>query len=110
MEISQKAYKHCTVVKAEGRVDSETAVALQNTFAHLLDQGRPNIVFDMSGVEFMSSAGFRVLLGAQKRAKELSGEVVLAQVPDLIKDSLDLTGFTPLFTMYDDLTDAVGHF
>ncbi len=110
MEITTKTYKHCTVLKAEGRVDSETAVTLKNAFEHLLDHDQVNIVFDMSGLEYMSSAGFRVLLAAQKTAKEKGGEVVLAMTPPLIHESLELTGFNPLFTQYDNLTDAVGHF
>ncbi len=110
LEITTKAYKHCTVLKANGRVDSETAVALKNAFDHLLEHDQVNIVFDMSDLEYMSSAGFRVLLASQKTAKEKGGEVVLALVPELIADSLELTGFKPLFTLYDNLTDAVGHF
>ncbi len=110
MEITTKTYKHCTVIKASGRVDSETSVALRNAFEHLLDHDQANIVFDMSALEYMSSAGFRVLLSAQKTAKEKGGEVVLAMTPDLIAESLELTGFKPLFTLYDNLTDAVGHF
>ena len=110
MQTTIKAYKHCSVLKAVGRVDSDTAVALENAFTHLLEQGVANIVFDMSGLEYMSSAGFRVMLAAQKKAKEKGGEVVLALVPDLIRESLDLTGFTELFKIYDDVADAIGYF
>lgn len=110
MQITTKEYKSCTVLKAAGRVDSDTAVALENAFTHLLEHGSVNIVFDMSGLEYMSSAGFRVLLAAQQTAKKADGEVVLALVPELIKESLELTGFLPLFKIFDNLPDAIGNF
>ncbi|NQU31071.1 MAG: STAS domain-containing protein, partial [Anaerolineae bacterium] len=73
--------------------------------------GRYKIVFDMSDVEYMSSAGMRVLLSTQKECKRLNrGEVVLAVVSDRIKEALDLAGFIPLFTILDEVTPAVGYF
>jgi len=68
-------------------------------------------VIDMSQLEYMSSAGFRALLAAQRNCKRYNrGEVVLALVPDRIREALELAGFTELFKTFDDLLTAVGHF
>jgi len=65
----------------------------------------------LSGVEFMSSAGLRVLVNSQKNCRRFNrGELVLASVPKNICASLDLAGFVPLFKIFDDVTAAVGYF
>jgi anti-sigma B factor antagonist len=65
----------------------------------------------MSGVEFLSSAGLRVLINVQKTCKRWNrGELVLASVPQRIYESLDLAGFMPLFKFFDDVVEAVGSF
>jgi len=111
MEVSTTEYKHCDLVTASGRVDSSTAAQLAEVMDGITDAGRFKIVFDMSGVEFMSSAGLRVLISTQKNCKRYNrGEIVLAVVPQRIYEALDLAGFVPLFQFFDDVLDAVGTF
>lgn len=111
MEVTTSQYKHCDVVKAVGRVDSSTAPQLAEVMDGITNAGRHKIVFDMSDVEYMSSAGLRIMIGTQKICKRYNrGEVVLAMVPERIYDALDLAGFVPLFKFSDDVLDAVGNF
>jgi anti-sigma B factor antagonist len=73
--------------------------------------GRFKIVLDMSGLEYMSSAGFRALLSSQRVCKRYNrGEIVLATVPERVKEALELAGFTELFKTFDDAVEAVGNF
>lgn len=111
MEITTQNFKQCDLVAAKGRVDSATAADLNDAFEAITKGGRYKIVLDMSGVEYMSSAGMRVLIATQKECKKMGrGEVVLAAMPELIHDAFDLAGFLDLFAMYDEVTPAVGHF
>jgi anti-sigma B factor antagonist len=111
MEITAKQYKHCDVVTVKGRVDSSTAPKLSEALEAVINAGRYKIVIDMEGLEYMSSAGFRALIAAQRNCKHFNrGEVVLASVPDNINTSLELAGFTTLFKLFKDLTSAVGNF
>jgi len=65
----------------------------------------------MSGVDYMSSAGLRILINVQKTCKRYNrGELVLACVPQRIYEALELAGFVPLFRFYDNVTTAVGNF
>jgi anti-sigma B factor antagonist len=110
MEITTTQYKHSDLVKVTGRVDSFTAPKLAEVMEAITDSGRYKIVFDMTGLEYMSSAGLRVLISTQKTCKRYNrGEIVLASVPQRIYDALDLAGFIPLFKFYDDVTAAVGN-
>jgi anti-sigma B factor antagonist len=110
MEITVINYKNCDVVKVVGRVDSATAPKLSEALEALVNDGHFKIVVDLTDAEYMSSAGFRALLAAQKECKKFNrGEVALAVVPETIKSALDLTGMTTLFSTYDEVAAAVGN-
>ena len=111
MEVTTKEFKRCSLVQANGRIDSRTAPQLAEVFNKIIEADRFRIVFDMGGVDFVSSAGLRVLISTQKTCKRWNrGELVLAGVPQKIRDVLDLAGFVPLFKFYDTDVEAVGSF
>ena len=111
MEITLQKYKHCDLIAIKGKVDSFTAPELFKAFEKANNDGKFKIVVDMTDLEYMSSAGFRTLLVGQRNCKRYNrGEIILARVPKKIKDALELTGFTPLFKIFDDVTAAVGSF
>ena len=111
MEVTTNEYKHCDLVAVSGRVDSATANQLGEALDAITNNGRHKIVLDLNDVEYMSSAGLRVLISAQKTCKRYNrGEVVLARVPERIYEALDLAGFVPLYKFYDNVLDAVGSF
>lgn len=111
MEVTTKQFKRSDLVTATGRIDSQTAPQLAEVFDAITEADRFKIVFDMSGVEFLSSAGLRVLINVQKTCKRWNrGELVLANVPQRIQETLDLAGFVPLFQFSDDVLEAVGSF
>jgi anti-sigma B factor antagonist len=111
METKVTSYKHCDMVKANGRIDSATAPKFAEAMQNITDQGRFKIILDFSELDFISSAGLRVLINTQKTCKRYNrGEVVLAKVPANIYAALDLSGFTSLFQIFDDVLSAVGNF
>lgn len=111
MAITTNEYKHCTLVKMDGRIDSNTGDSLMEAFEAVQNDGVYKIVFDMTDVEFMSSKGWWVLIQTQKACKRYNrGELVLAAVPQKILDSLDLVGMKHYFNIYDDVISAVGAF
>ena len=71
MEISSTQYKHCVVVKVTGRVDSSTSPILAEEFGRINNDGHYKIVLDFSGIEFISSAGLRVLIATLKELQTL---------------------------------------
>ncbi len=111
MEVTTDQFKRCDLVTATGRIDSNTAPQLAKVFTSINEEDRFKIVFDMSGVEFISSAGLRVLISTQKTCKRWNrGEMVLANVPQQVYEVMDLAGFIPLFKFYDSVVEAVGSF
>jgi anti-sigma B factor antagonist len=111
MEITSQRFKHCDLIRVKGKVDSYTAPDLIKAMKAVTDEGRFKIVLDMSSLDYMSSAGFRALLVGQRTCKRYNrGEIVLSEVPKKILEAFDLTGFTPLFKFFNDITTAVGNF
>jgi anti-sigma B factor antagonist len=111
MEITSQKFKHCDLLSVSGKVDSFTAPDLIKAIEALNSDNRFKIIIDLSKLEYMSSAGFRALLLGQRNCKRYNrGEIVLAMVPKKVMDALELTGFTPLFKIFDEITPAVGNF
>ncbi len=109
MELSLENFKHCDLIKIKGRVDSQTSPELAEVLNERFDEGRYKLVVDMSDVEFISSAGLRVLINAQKACRQFNrGEIILAAVPERIYETLDLAGLLPLFPIKEDVLHAVG--
>jgi anti-sigma B factor antagonist len=109
MEIVHTQYKHSDVIKPNGRVDSATSPQFEDSMQAVISKNRYNLVVDMSGIEFISSAGLRVLISSQKKCREKNGDVVLAAPSDKIRATLELAGFHTLFSIYTDLISAVGN-
>ena len=110
MELSTTQYKRCELVKAIGRIDSNTAPDLEKAFNEIIESGKSGIVFDMAEVDFISSRGLWVLLETQKACKKNKGKLVLVNVSEDMQQSLDLAGVKHFIEMYDDTTSAVGSF
>ncbi|MBQ5954348.1 MAG: STAS domain-containing protein [Firmicutes bacterium] len=84
-------------VKVEGRLDTATAPALEEELAEVMDEAE-ELVFDLEGLEYMSSAGLRILLATQKKMA-LKGGMKVVNVNDVIKEIFDITGFSDILTI-----------
>ena len=84
-------------VKVEGRLDTATAPELENELAEVLDEAE-ELVFDLEGLEYMSSAGLRIMLATQKKMSAKGGMTV-TNVNDVIGEIFDITGFSDILTI-----------
>lgn len=80
-----------------GRLDTSTAPELEAELDSLLDN-TTNLVFDMRGLEYISSAGLRIILKAQK-AMNRKGSMKLIHVPEAVMEVFDITGFVDFLTI-----------
>ena len=110
MEISTKEMKRVSLVTVSGRVDSATAPDFDKALQTLIQANRNQIVVDLKGVDYMSSAGIRALVSALKAAKGGGGDLCIAQPSARVRDVLDLAGLNTIFAVYEDLIEAVGSF
>lgn len=91
------------IIRAEGRVDSSNASELEAATLGAIGEGGGALVFDLSELVYMSSAGLRVLLVALKACKAGGRPVGLAAVQENVGKVLDMSGFGAMFTLGDDV-------
>ena len=99
MDIQKEKRSGVTVVAPRGRIDSVTSSALEQALVQSLDAGERRLVVDLTGVDFISSAGLRVLLVLAKRLGGGKGSVVLCSLSDPVRQVFELAGFLSLFTI-----------
>ena len=80
-----------------GRLDTTTAPELENAIKENI-AGVTNLVMDFAGLEYLSSAGLRVILGAQKTMNK-QGEMVIRNVNETINEVFEITGFIDILTI-----------
>jgi anti-anti-sigma factor len=99
MQISEERKDGVTAVAVSGRIDSTTSATLDDHLAALAAAGDHRIVMDLSGVDFISSAGLRVMLSLAKRTKQHHGALVLCGLSGPVREVFALAGFLPLFAV-----------
>jgi anti-anti-sigma factor len=110
MELEITEHKRVSVVSITGRVDGSTAGDFEDALNNLTQTGKNNIVLDMASVDFVSSAGLRVLVNTRKAVKAAGGDIVLAKPSEQVVETLDIAGLDVLFEQYEDRETAVGSF
>ena len=106
IDITQQQQDQTIVVEPRGRLDSTTAGELESHLLSLLDQGQSQLVVDFIQLDYISSAGLRVLLMAAKRVKALQGSLALCCMKDSIREVFEMSGFDRIFAIYASREDA----
>ena len=97
MTIEKKINQEETTLIVSGRLDTQTAPELETTLDEVLP-GLKELTFDLTNLEYVSSAGLRVILKAQK-AMNTQGSMKLTGVNDSIMEVFDITGFLDILTI-----------
>ena len=97
MTIEKKINGESTTLIVSGRLDTQTAPELVTELDSVLS-GTKELTFDMTNLEYISSAGLRVILKAQK-AMNAQGSMKLTGVNDSIMEVFDITGFLDILTI-----------
>ena len=110
MQITSRELKRVNIITPSGRIDSGAAPDFEKALQSLLNAGRHQIVVELADVDYMSSAGLRALVSALKAAKKGGGDLVIARPSARVHEVIELAGLTSIFTVYDDVVEAVGAF
>jgi anti-sigma B factor antagonist len=85
------------ILKIEGRLDATTAPTLDRTVNENLAEIK-SLIFDFANLEYISSAGLRILLSSQKKMQQV-GSMKIKSVREEVMDVLDMTGFADILTI-----------
>ena len=97
MMIEIKRNVENTVVELVGRLDTTTAPSLEKMLNEDIGESK-NLIFDFKGLEYISSAGLRVLLSAQKRIQKI-GSMKVINVCEEVMEVFEITGFADILTI-----------
>jgi anti-sigma B factor antagonist len=107
MEIAEQKSGDVTIVEVAGRIDSNTAKALDERLTNLIKAGPPRLMIDFKNIIYISSAGFRALLVAGRLAEETNGTLALCGLSSEIQRLFDLGAFTDLFVIYSSREEGL---
>ena len=107
MEVTDTKLDEVAVVALKGRVDAANSTTLEQKLLGLLAGGEKRLVLELSGLEYISSAGLRVLLVVAKKLNAAGGKFALAAARDHIREVLDLSGFIDIFPLFANQQEAV---
>lgn len=95
------------VLKPSRRIDSSSAKAFEDDASALVDAGPKQVVVDASDLDYISSAGLRVILTTAKKAKAGGGGLTIACAKANVKEVLAVSGFDNIFGLHDSVDAAV---
>ena len=97
MMIEIKKNAEDTTIEIVGRLDTTTAPSLESTINDNIGDIK-NLILDLKGLEYISSAGLRVLLGAQKKMQQIGSRKVI-NVCESVMEVFEITGFADILTI-----------
>jgi len=107
MEISEVRTDTHLRVSPSGRLDATTSPALQEKLLGLIEAGDRRMVIDFSELDYVSSAGLRVILIVAKRLKSTGGALALCCMKPHIKEVFDIAGFSAMLSIHPTQEEAV---
>ena len=108
LDIGSETHGDFRVLKLNGRLDTETSADFELAAHDLTAAGERRFVVDLAGISYVSSAGLRVLLALAKQLQAGGGALRLCGLAPSVRQVFDLSGFSKLFTIANDVESALG--
>jgi anti-sigma B factor antagonist len=107
MEIIDYSKDNILILTIKGRIDALTAQEFKEILFGFIEKGRSSIVLDMHNLEYISSAGIRVLYQALNIIENKQGKVVISAPSENVKKVFDIVELFSDFPMHKDIDEAV---
>lgn len=98
MIINKEKKDNALTLSLEGRLDTTTTPLLEEVINNELN-GVTDLVYDLKGLEYISSAGLRIMLASQKKMNAASGTMSVINVQDQVREVFEITGFMDILTI-----------
>lgn len=100
MNITTTVLESVTVVRLAGHLDTNTAELAETTFNELIEGGAQKVLVNLADVDFVSSAGLRVLLATAKRLGGPGAKLRISNLNDTVNDVFEIAGFTRILSVF----------
>ena len=110
MQISVKTANEVKVLAFEGRLDTQTSPDAQQQLTRLIEEGETKILVNLEKLDYISSAGLRVLLVVAKQLKTTDGELRICSLNEVVKEVFDISGFDMILPISASESEALEGF
>ncbi|THB77348.1 MAG: anti-sigma factor antagonist [Desulfobacteraceae bacterium] len=110
MEIKENMDGNIHVFELSGRLDSRTSPEFDEKLFKAMEQGASHFIIDFQSLEYISSAGLRVLNKAHKKLKHSDGKIMMCNMVDYIKEVFEIAGFDTFLPIVPDRQAARNSF
>lgn len=110
MELSVTTNGPVTVLKIDGRLDSNTSRELEEKVMGVITGGAKRVLMDFGGVDYINSSGLRVLLMAFQHLKRGGGVLHLCDIKDYMREVFEISGYTEIFPIFPGQAEALAAF
>jgi len=110
LEIHNRSAGEVTIVQFEGNLDTNTAPDAHAHFDALADGGQVRIVVDFEKLNYISSAGLRILLATAKKLKGVGGQLRMFGLNDTVQEVFEISGFSTIFAVFATEAEALEGF
>ncbi len=107
MEVKETRQDEVTIFTITGEIDTITSYELEKQLIDHIHSGARYLALDLGGVEYISSAGLRVLLKTIKELKLINGRMFLCSIRNEIKEVFVISGFNLVFPIYHTLEEGL---
>ncbi|MFC1896576.1 STAS domain-containing protein [Thermodesulfobacteriota bacterium] len=107
MEVIEKRENDVCVLQVMGRLDSNTSPDFEKKVFEAIESGVTRLVVDCEGLEFVASAGFRVILRATRRLKKTEGMIVFCCIREYIREVFEMAGFDSFLPVAPNREEAL---
>jgi anti-sigma B factor antagonist len=110
MEITMKELDDVRVVVLEGNMDTNTSPDAEIEINKLIESGATKIIINFESVDYISSAGLRVLLATAKKLKSVQGDLKICCLNSTVQEVFDISGFASILSVFGQESEALGAF
>ena len=110
MQIKEEKQNEVYIFKLDGRLDSNTSPTFEEKVAGAIANGAIQMIIDFEDLEYLSSAGLRVILKTTKDLKRLEGKLVLCSMADYVREVFEISGFDSFIAITASRDDALKKF
>lgn len=107
LTISIEEHQNKKIVRLDGRIDATSTPILEKKIAPLLEKQKQLVLIDFSKVDYLSSAGMRLLLSASKKLKAHGGKCLFCSMHEDVMEIIKMAGFERILSIYSTEAEAL---
>lgn len=107
MDIIEEKQNDVSIFRLNGRLDSNTSPEFEGRILKIIENGSNKLIIDFEALEYISSAGLRVVNKTLRQLKTREGKLILCSMQDYVKEVFEIAGFDSFIPIVSDMDEAL---